>query len=180
MLSCRLAPVKTMARGRPLRSTTMCLLVPGLPRSVGFGPISSPPFLPGPSRHPRWHATSGFHRQGSGVSACGDGFHPTRRHPARRAAGASRSSRSIRPPRRATVPKRPPCTARTGCRSAPCGSPPEAARPLGGGGAAGSREAISAHRASGKSVLPCQSFAQIWLINSFVRRSKHLGWFAEA
>ena len=63
MLSCRLAPVRTTARGRPLRSTMMCRLVPGLPRSVGFGPIASPPFWPAPRKHPRSRETSRSRRQ---------------------------------------------------------------------------------------------------------------------
>jgi len=44
LLSCRLAGEILMARRMPLASTRMCRLEPGLPRSVGFGPVSSPPF----------------------------------------------------------------------------------------------------------------------------------------
>jgi hypothetical protein len=38
-----LAAESATARGMPLRSTSRWYLVPGLPRSVGFGPVSSPP-----------------------------------------------------------------------------------------------------------------------------------------
>lgn len=80
-LSWRLAPVRTTARGRPFRSTTMCRLGPGLPRSAGFGPIASPPFWRAPTKRPRWRATGRSPRRSSGAPACGDGSHPTGRHP---------------------------------------------------------------------------------------------------
>jgi hypothetical protein len=38
-----LAAESATARGMPLRSTSRWYLLPGLPRSVGFGPVSSPP-----------------------------------------------------------------------------------------------------------------------------------------
>jgi hypothetical protein len=38
-----LAAESATARGMPLRSTSSWYLLPGLPRSVGFGPVSSPP-----------------------------------------------------------------------------------------------------------------------------------------
>ena len=44
MLSWRLAGLKRIPKGVPRRSTTRWRFVPGLPRSVGFGPISVPPF----------------------------------------------------------------------------------------------------------------------------------------
>ncbi|CAM3202960.1 hypothetical protein SAXI111661_22075 [Saccharomonospora xinjiangensis] len=34
------------ARGRPARSETTWIFEPGFPRSVGLGPVSSPPFWP--------------------------------------------------------------------------------------------------------------------------------------
>ncbi len=39
-----LAAERRIASGIPLRSTTTWYLVPGLPRSVGLGPVCSPPF----------------------------------------------------------------------------------------------------------------------------------------
>src|SRR5512134_1349818 len=44
-VSLTLAAEATAARGRPSASTTRWYLLPGLPRSVGFGPIRSPPRL---------------------------------------------------------------------------------------------------------------------------------------
>ena len=46
MLSWRFAPVRVRPSGVPRRSVTQCRLVPGRPRSVGFGPISAPPSCP--------------------------------------------------------------------------------------------------------------------------------------
>lgn len=43
MESCRLAPLTNTAKGMPLASTTMCLLEPSLPLSVGLGPVCGPP-----------------------------------------------------------------------------------------------------------------------------------------
>lgn len=43
LLSCRLAGEIFRASGKPLASKRICRLEPGLPRSVGFGPVSSPP-----------------------------------------------------------------------------------------------------------------------------------------
>jgi hypothetical protein len=45
--SLRLAPVRRMASGVPLRSVGTWRLLPGRPRFVGFGPVSSPPFFAG-------------------------------------------------------------------------------------------------------------------------------------
>ena len=44
MLSCRLAGLRRTPSGVPRRSTTRWRFVPGFPRSVGFGPVSAPPF----------------------------------------------------------------------------------------------------------------------------------------
>jgi hypothetical protein len=75
-------------------STITWRLVPSLPRSVGFGPVSSPPFSPGRRRcrassgrsRPRSHGRAGRGEPGAAVRR------PSR--PASRAAGASRSCRS--------------------------------------------------------------------------------------
>jgi hypothetical protein len=45
--SCALAVESRTASGMPFRSTTTWYLVPAFPRSVGFGPVCSPPFSPG-------------------------------------------------------------------------------------------------------------------------------------
>jgi len=46
--SVTLAGVRTWASGTPWASTTRWRFVPGLPRSVGDGPVVWPPFLPAP------------------------------------------------------------------------------------------------------------------------------------
>ena len=45
-LSCRLAPLRARPSGVPRASVTAWRLLPGLPRSVGFGPVSARPFSP--------------------------------------------------------------------------------------------------------------------------------------
>src|SRR4029450_4550217 len=47
VLSWTSGAVSRTARGIPCRSTTRCRLLPGLPRSVGFGPVAAPPALAG-------------------------------------------------------------------------------------------------------------------------------------
>lgn len=98
-LSCRLAPVKQTASGVPRRSATTWRFVPGLPRSVGLGPVCWPPFLPGRWRCP---GTRGSNRSGrprrAGPAGRG-GDVPRRPPPANREAAASTSS-----PRRSPVP----------------------------------------------------------------------------
>src|SRR3954454_16315206 len=46
MLSWRLAPETATLSGSPRASTSRWYFVPRLARSVGFGPVSSPPFRP--------------------------------------------------------------------------------------------------------------------------------------
>ena len=84
-LSCRLAGLRQTPSGVPSRSTTRWRFVPALPRSVGFGPVSAPPFCshrgavqagPAPVQMP---TVRGEDR-------------PRPQHPASPAAGASRSS----------------------------------------------------------------------------------------
>jgi hypothetical protein len=48
-----LAAESRTASGMPLRSTTKWYFEPGLPRSVGFGPVASPPFWRGKAVHAR-------------------------------------------------------------------------------------------------------------------------------
>src|SRR3954447_18383559 len=50
MLSLRLAPETATLSGSPCASTSRWYLVPRLARSVGFGPVSSPPFRPDADR----------------------------------------------------------------------------------------------------------------------------------
>ena len=42
-----IGPVRRQASGIPCRSTIRCRFVPGLARSMGFGPVGSPPFFAG-------------------------------------------------------------------------------------------------------------------------------------
>lgn len=51
-------PVKVKPRGVPRASTTRWRLVPGLPRSVGFGPVAEPPFSPVQTRCSSWPGSS--------------------------------------------------------------------------------------------------------------------------
>ena len=73
--SCRFAAVSSTASGMPFFSTRRWYFEPGRPRSVGFGPVSAPPFLPEPRRHPAQHVPSRFgrprptHRAGRGAAA---------------------------------------------------------------------------------------------------------------
>ncbi len=102
-------PGQQEASGTPPRPVTRWRLVPGLPRSVGFGPVSSPPFSPGTRR---CRASSGRSRprsRGRGGRAARGGASPRPRPPASRAAGASRSCRSRSPSPAAASP--------TGCRT---------------------------------------------------------------
>src|SRR5450759_697623 len=106
MLSCRLAPVTPIASGRPPASHRMWYLLPGLPRSVGFGPVSTPPFLPGrlPSRPTS--STSPAARPGPVRRAPGRAAPPRLRRSATGAAVASTSSPSRSRARPATWPSR--------------------------------------------------------------------------
>lgn len=49
-LSWTLAAGTPTASGTPWASDSTCSLLPGLPRSTGFGPVSEPPFSPTPTR----------------------------------------------------------------------------------------------------------------------------------
>ena len=71
--------------------------VPGLPRSVGFGPTASPPFWPGCWRCPGWPGSSRSGRLRPGGRAGPGAGGPRPRPPASRAAAASRSCREPQP-----------------------------------------------------------------------------------
>jgi hypothetical protein len=97
LLSCRFAFVRRRASGIPLPSTRRCRLLPDLPRSVGFGPIASPPFSPQTMRcrlqpgSSRWRSPYPGGRAAHGAAA------PRPQQLANRASAASRSCRSRSP-----------------------------------------------------------------------------------
>jgi hypothetical protein len=90
MESWRLAPVIATARDSPSAVTSKWYLVPSLPRSVGLGPVSSPPFWPGCSPSPGTPWPSPAPRPGRASRARRGEASPTRPPSARPAAGASR------------------------------------------------------------------------------------------
>ena len=146
--SWRLAPVRSVASGRPARSTTRWRFVPGLPRSVGFGPRRRPPFGrdAGPVQAGPAPVDAGPPRPaGPSRSRCRP---PRRRPPASRAAVASRSSPEPQPISWGSISQgmpdfstkmMPVKAARSGTRGRP---------PLGLGGSGGSSGATMAHRSS--------------------------------
>jgi hypothetical protein len=85
-----LAADRPTASGMPRRSTSRWYLEPGLPRSVGFGPVSSPPVWRARSTSRGWPATSRAGRCGRAGPTAGDAAAATRRRAASRAAAASR------------------------------------------------------------------------------------------
>ena len=84
-----LAAGQAGASGMPRRSTTKWYLEPGLPRSVGFGPVSVPPLGAPRSARPRSPATSQYDRRGRAGPIAWRSRCQTRRA-ASRAAAASR------------------------------------------------------------------------------------------
>jgi hypothetical protein len=84
-----LAADSLTARGMPRRSTSRWYLDPGLPRSVGFGPVSSPPAWRARSSCPGWPATSRAGPRGRAGPTAGGAAAPRRRRAASRAAAAS-------------------------------------------------------------------------------------------
>ena len=120
MLSWRLAPLSEMPSGVPRASVTTWRLVPGLPRSVGFGPTSAPPFLP-PGlrcRVPPGSSPALLRRAGAPAAPGAAGSKP--RPHATRPACASRSCRSS-PVRRAPHATECRYAARTGYQPRPNG-----------------------------------------------------------
>jgi hypothetical protein len=137
------------ASGTPFRSTTRWYLEPGLPRSVGLGPVCSPPLLArtlSESTLDRLQSmTASSPSQFSSVS-CNRCQTPaacqsrSRRQqvvplPPPSALGNSRHGQPVR---RAKM--MPPSTARSGTRGRP---------PFGFGGSFGNRGSMASHRASG-------------------------------
>ena len=86
LLSCRLAPLRATPSGVPRPSTTRCRLVPGRPRSVGFGPVAAPLFWRPGWRCPGRHGSSRAARLRA--SRAGDASRSYRSSPARPAARA--------------------------------------------------------------------------------------------
>ena len=78
-------------------STTRWRLLPGLPRSVGFRPLSSPPFWPPCWPSPTTRDSSRSGRLRPSDRATPDGADPRRRLPGSRAISASTSRRSHNP-----------------------------------------------------------------------------------
>jgi hypothetical protein len=85
-----LAPDRPAASGMPRRSTSRWYLEPGLPRSVGFGPVSVPPAWRARSTRPRSPVTSRCDRRGRAGPAAGDAAAARPQRAASRAAAASR------------------------------------------------------------------------------------------
>lgn len=113
-----LAPVIRIAKGCPTRSEITCRLVPGLPRSVGLGPVAAPPFLPGCWQNPDRPDSNQSVALGvaSLEALCGD--YPRFLLPASHAVFASRSCRIRSPFPGARVPRVFRFEAQTKCLSA--------------------------------------------------------------
>lgn len=92
--SCRFAPLSVRPGGVPRASVTRWRFVPGLPRSVGFGPTASPPFSRADWRCPAPPSSSPGHPRPA-VALATPGAAPSRpRLRATRPTVASRSCRS--------------------------------------------------------------------------------------
>ena len=169
VLSCVLAPVRTTPSGVPRASTTRWRFVPGLPRSVGFGPVAAPLFLPAGWRCRVPHGSSPVVRRRPAAPARRGAGWPTRPPSANHAAVASTTCPSRSPSPAAGTPTANWCAARTGCRSAPPGPGSAAARPLDAHApvAAAARSPPRDRRERGTS--PCSTNAPT---AGFVRRSK--------
>ncbi len=88
-LSWTLAPVSRTASGIPCRSVARWRFVPGRPRSVGFGPVASPPFLPRWMIHRRRPGSSRSDPRPAIGAATPGAADPRRRRPASHAIAAS-------------------------------------------------------------------------------------------
>ena len=104
-LSCILAPERTTASGVPFRSVSRCRLVPGRPRSVGFGPMADPPFLPWWRHYPCKHDPNPVDQLLAGIPATSDEAFSRHRLHASHAAVASKWRRSRIPFLKVTSPK---------------------------------------------------------------------------
>lgn len=118
-LSWTLAPVRMKASGIPRRSVIRWRLVPGLPRSVGFGPVAAPLFSPRWMNCPCRHGSSQSCPRPEAGAAIRDAGGPTRPLPANPAIVASRSRPSRTPSPLGASPTEYPCAAQTACPSVP-------------------------------------------------------------
>ena len=158
-LSCQLAGLIVRPSGVPSASVTRWRFVPGLPRSVGLGPVVSPPFWRAPTCCRAPHGPTGCALPPPAGSARRGAVDPTPPPSANPAADASRSSPSRSPSRTAGAPTASSWSARTGCPSAPPG-PAAAADRLPASpapAAAAAPPQTTGHRARGAS--PCPSDA---------------------
>ena len=115
------AAVSRTASGMPLASVIRWRLEPARPRSVGLGPVSSPPFWREPTHCPRKPGSNQWHRPGPGGRAGRDAALSRPRRLASRAAAASTSCPTRSPSLGGASPKGRRSSAQTGCPSAPPG-----------------------------------------------------------
>ena len=171
-VSCRLAPLRQKPSGVPRASVTRWRFVPGLPRSVGFGPVAGPLF----SRDRRAVQASPVPVD---LTRCVQALqqHVMQAAPyARRLPipqpPASNSCRSRSPSRPAASPTADPSAARTGCPSVRPDSRSDDARPWDGTEAAGGAERSHPRDHRGEAVWPCKTNARHPTRCRSVRRSK--------
>jgi hypothetical protein len=146
---CRITPISRKPSGVPRRSVIRWHLVPGLPRSVGFGPVAEPPFWP---RRRSCRCRPGSNRCGlrpvAGAAVRGaDG--PTHRPPASRAVAASRSRRPASHLHRQHLPRHASAEHKED-RGRRCTRPNRRPATLGLGGTTGSNGSMISHSDSDK------------------------------
>ena len=155
MLSCWLAGPISTPSGVPRASTTRWRLLPGLPLSVGLGPVAAPPFLLAQWRCPGWHGASRPAPRRASAPTRRGAAPPRPRHPANHASAASNSSPSRTPSRRAASSRAGPNAARTGCRSGPPGFRSAGVHSSGAAWAVAAREQSRAKDRQKEAVGPC-------------------------
>ena len=174
-VSWRLAALRQKPSGVPRASVTMWRFVPGLPRSVGFGPAAGPLFGPGQMRCPGKPGASRSDPPREAAPEARDAGGSTRPPLAYPATAASNSCRSRNPSRPAASPTAGQSAARTGCPSVRPGSQWDDARPSDGAKAAGGAERSHPRDHRGEAVWPCQTNAAHPAWCRSVRRSKSVG-----
>jgi hypothetical protein len=105
VVSCTLAAVCLITSGMPRLSTTIWRFEPDLPRSVGFGPVASPPRGRVPCLHPGWPATNPFAQRLPVFPTAYGAADPRRLLLASLAIAASRSFRCHSPSRPGAFPR---------------------------------------------------------------------------
>jgi hypothetical protein len=113
--SLRLAAVNWIASGMPCPSQIRWRLLPGLARSVGFGPVCAPQKPPAPNNCRQPHATSQSGHHAKASSATQNGSNPKFRSAANRVNAANTSCRSHNLTRSATSARECHFGVRTGC-----------------------------------------------------------------